>query len=86
MSPELSKYLSDCYRRDVLGENLEVEDPPRTGMLTLEIAAEIARIDGMGLGANLAQRAFADHQHRKAMMALIDRFNAGDDHAARIRQ
>jgi hypothetical protein len=81
MSPELSKYLAECYRRDVMGQPLTIEDPRMTRELALEIQAEMERIDGMGLGANLAQRSFGDYQHRNAMIALLDRLKAKSERA-----
>jgi hypothetical protein len=39
----------------------------------LEIAAEIARIDSLRLGAHLANRDFVSYQNRRALMALLDR-------------
>jgi hypothetical protein len=73
---ELGKYLGDSYRRDVLGEAIAVEDPPVTAQLRAQVDAELARIDGLKLGAHLANRDFASYQNRKALIALRDRLKA----------
>jgi hypothetical protein len=76
MTDELGKYLGDSYRRDVLGEAIAVEDPPVTAQLRAQVDAELARIDGLKLGAHLANRDFASYQNRKALIALRDRLKA----------
>jgi hypothetical protein len=64
----LNEYLGQAYRRDVLGESVEVEMPDIDRKL---IEAEIARIDALKLGAHLANRDFASYQHRRALAALL---------------
>jgi hypothetical protein len=72
----LNDYLVQAYRRDVLGEAVAVEMPVIDRKLMMEIAAEIARIDAMRLGAHLANRDFVSYQNRRALMVLLDRLKA----------
>jgi hypothetical protein len=72
----LNEYLAQTYRRDVLGESVAIEMPEVDRKLMLEIAAEIARIDGLRLGAHLANRDFVSYQNRRALMALRDQLRA----------
>lgn len=73
MNEALRKYLSGAYRHDVLGESGNVPLPTATAELIAEAKAELARINGLRLGANLAQRDFASYQHRRALMALLEK-------------
>ena len=72
MSPLLKRYLVQAYQRDILHESVEITPLTSTSDLVNEIKAEIARIDALRLGANLAQRDFASYQARRALVALLD--------------
>jgi len=71
MNERLAKYLADAYRRDVMGESSNIEVPELDPELRAEAKAEVARIDGLRLGANLINRDFASYQHRRALKALL---------------
>jgi hypothetical protein len=71
VSESLDRYLTQSYRRDVLGESVVIEMPPPEDGLIAEIEAEVARIDGLRLGASLASRDFAAYQNRRAMVKLL---------------
>ena len=70
MSP-LDRYLTESYRRDVMGESVKVEMPVAEPDLIAEVEAEITRIDGLHLGASLASRDFVSYQNRRALMRLL---------------
>lgn len=72
MRPELRRYLADMYRRDILGESVRVEMPQVDPKLIEEIETEIARIDGLRFGANLANRDFSLYQRRRALGRLLE--------------
>lgn len=72
MSETLKDYLWRAYRHDVLGESDKVAMPELTSELAAEAKAEIARIDGLRLGASLASRDFAAYHARNALMRLLD--------------
>jgi len=76
MSPSLSGYLSQAYRRDVLAESDKVVMPELTPELVAEAKAEVARIDGLRLGASLVSRDFAAYHARNALMKLLEADNA----------
>jgi hypothetical protein len=71
MSEPLDQYLTQSYRRDVLGEKVDVEMPALEDKLIAEVEAEIAKIDALHLGAHLASRDFASYQNRRAMLRLL---------------
>jgi len=71
MSEQLDAYLTSSYRRDVMGESVKVETPAPDPKLITEIEREIARIDGLRLGAHLANRDFASYQNRRALTRLL---------------
>ena len=71
MNPRLGEYLWQAYRHDVLHESVMVEKPELTDEMRTEAKAEIARIDALRLGADLARRDFASYQHRRALKALL---------------
>jgi hypothetical protein len=73
MDKRLSNFLAQTYRREVLGESLEVEMPDIEPDL---VDREIAAIDELKLGAHLANRDFASYQNRKALVALRARLKA----------
>ena len=79
LTSELSKYLAQAYRRDVMGEKIEVEAPELSSKLLVEIKGEVARIDGLRLGAHLANRDFVSYQNRRALMALIDQLTKTEE-------
>lgn len=68
----MNRYLTEAYRRDVIGESVTVEMPDADRALLLEVQAEIARIDALRLGANLASRDFVSYQNRRALLRLLD--------------
>jgi hypothetical protein len=73
MDERLSNFLAQAYRRDVLGESLEVEMPDLDPDV---IDREIAAIDALKLGAHLASRDFVSYQNRRVLVALRDRLKA----------
>jgi len=70
MSEELDSYLTQSYRRDVMGERVVVDKPAPSDELLAEVEAEIARIDALHLGASLASRDFVAYQNRRALFRL----------------
>jgi hypothetical protein len=76
MTSRLDKYLTQVYRRDVIGKPTVVEMPEPDPKLMAEIEAEIARIDGLHLGAHLANRDFVSYQNRRALLRLRDQLKA----------
>jgi hypothetical protein len=76
MSEPLDRYLSDSYRRDVMGESVKVETPSPDPKLIAEIETEVARIDGLRLGAHLANRDFVSYQNRRALIRLLSQLKA----------
>jgi hypothetical protein len=71
VSEPLDRYLTQSYRREVLGESVIVEMPSPEDKLIMEIEQEIARIDALQMGAHLASRDFAAYQNRRAMVRLL---------------
>jgi hypothetical protein len=76
MSDEIGRYLTDSYRRDILGESVEVGMPAADPQLIARVETMIAGIDGVRLGANLAQRDFVSYQHRRALVRLLAQLKA----------
>jgi hypothetical protein len=70
---ELERYLTEVYRRDILGESLGITMP---AVSPASVKAEIARIDSMRLGANLANRDFVSFQNRRALVQLLKELEA----------
>jgi hypothetical protein len=54
-----------------MGESVNVEMPRPDLKLIEEVEAEIARIDGLRLGASLANRDFVSYQNRRALTRLL---------------
>jgi hypothetical protein len=77
---QLDRYLTDVYRRDILGESVEVQMPELNAELIADIKARIAGIEALRLGANLAQRDNALYQNREALKKLLVQLEA--QHAA----
>ena len=73
---ELERYLSDSYRRDVMGESVKVEAPAAAPELIDTVKRMIAGIDGLRLGANLASRDSVSYQHRRALERLLRELEA----------
>jgi hypothetical protein len=73
---ELERYLDSSYRRDVMGESVKVEAPAATPELIKTVKGMIAGIDGLRLGANLANRDFVTYQHRRALERLLKQLEA----------
>jgi len=71
MSEQLDSYLTQSYRREVMGESVRVEMPTPSDALIAEIEATIAKIDDLHLGASLANRDFVLYQNRRAMQRLL---------------
>jgi hypothetical protein len=69
----LSRFLVETYRRDVLGESIEVD---MSDLDLAEVEREIAAIDGLKLGAHLASRDFVSYQNRRALVAVRDKLKA----------
>ena len=80
MSP-LDRYLTESYRRDVMGEPVKPAVPAVEPDLVREVEAEIARIDGLHLGASLASRDFVSYQNRRALMRLLVQMRANQNAA-----
>jgi hypothetical protein len=78
----LNEYLEKVYRRDVLGESVEIEMPEPDPKLMAEIEAELARIDALKLGAHLASRDFVSYQNRRALLALREKLKQGQAHGS----
>jgi hypothetical protein len=76
MTEELDHYLTDCYRRDILGESVGVEMPAPDPKLIASAKAEIARIDALRLGASLVNRDFVAYQNRRALIKLLQQLEA----------
>lgn len=94
MHEQLTRYLTDVYRRDILGESVGVEMPAADPELIASAQAEIARIDALRLGPHLPNRDFVSYQNRRALVRLLQdlkaqeaaeepkQLPAPDDHAA----
>ena len=84
MSAELSQYLTQVYRRDILGESVGVEMPAPDPKLLASVKAEIARIDALRLGPNLVNRDFVSYQNRRALIALLKQLQAQQTQQAEV--
>ena len=73
---DLGRYLTQAYRRDVKGESVKIEMPKATAELIASIKAQVAHIDGLGLGANLVDRDFVGYQNRRALARLLVQLEA----------
>ena len=80
MNQSLDQYLSQVYRRDIMGESVAVEVPKADPKLLGQIEAEIARIDALKLGAHLVSRDFVSYQNRRALVALREKLRQGQAH------
>jgi len=67
---DIGRYLTDVYRRDILGESLEVAIP---AVDVAEVKARIKEIDDLGLRDYLQQRDFVSFQNRRALVKLLAR-------------
>lgn len=67
----LGVYLNASYRRDVMRETVEVAMPAPDPEVKASAEKELARINALRLGANLAQRDFASYQHKRALEHLL---------------
>lgn len=81
MSGQLDRFLADSYRRDILGESVEVAMPAPDPKLIAEVEKEIADIDALRLGANLANRSFCAYQNRRALVELLAQLKAAQQEA-----
>jgi hypothetical protein len=73
---QLNRYLTQVYRRDILGESVEVGMPVPEPQLVADIKAELARIDALRLGSNLASRDFVSFQNKQALEKLLAQLEA----------
>jgi hypothetical protein len=72
MRMALKRFLSARYRRDILGESaVQIVPLVNEDGLVDEIRAEIARIDALRLGANLANRDFVAYQDRRVLSEVL---------------
>lgn len=71
MNPALKRYLIQRYQRDILHAPGPVVIPHGGTDIVDEIKAEIARIDALKLGANLATRDFVSYQNRRALVEAL---------------
>ena len=79
----LGVYLNASYRRDVMRETVEVTMPAPDPEVKASTEKELARINALRLGVNLAQRDFASYQHKRALERLLafwkeEEANAGE--------
>lgn len=67
---ELTHYLAQVYRRDILGESVRVGMPK---VSAADIRAELAKSDEFAryMGANLPNRDFGLYQRRRALLHLL---------------
>jgi hypothetical protein len=72
----LKRYLAQAYRRDILNESVVIEMPAPDPKLIAEIEAELAYINGLGLGANLVNRSFVLAQNKQALEKLLAQIRA----------
>lgn len=68
----IAQFLDLSYRRRVLGQTVQ----PDSALLdddkfVAALQAELSRIRGLGLGANLASRDFALYQHQQTIEAAL---------------
>ena len=71
MRKELTRYVLEYYKRHILNESVKITPVAADPATIAEIKAEIARIDALRLGANLAQRDFVSYQERRALEELL---------------
>lgn len=71
MREALKRYVAEYYRQHVLHESVKIAAVAADPGTIDEIKAEIARIDALRLGANLAQRDFVSYQERRALEELL---------------
>lgn len=76
MNEQLSRYLTDVYRRDILGESVGVEMPAADPELIAKVEAKIAKIDALRLGPHLANRDFVSYVNRRALVQLLKQLKA----------
>lgn len=79
---DLRDYLVQAYRRDILNESVVVEMPAPDPKLIAEIETELARINALGLGANLINRDFVSAQNKQALEKLLAQLKAVQQQAA----
>ena len=68
---QLTRYMSERYQHDILGKPIPVVTPHKDDALIAAIKAELARIDALKLGANLANRDFVSYQSRRVLEELL---------------
>jgi len=67
----IDHYLAQSYRKDVLGHHVEVVPPKRTEEMIKDAKVRLAKIDGLRLGASLANRDYVSYQNRRALARLL---------------
>ena len=72
----LNRYLAQAYRRDILNESVVIEMPAPDPKLIAEVEAELARINALGMGANLVNRNFVLAQDKQALEKLLAQLKA----------
>ena len=72
----LNRYLAQAYRRDILNELVVIEMPAPDPKLIAEVEAELARINALGMGANLVNRNFVLAQDKQALEKLLSQLKA----------
>jgi hypothetical protein len=80
MTDDIASFLDLAYRQKVLGQRVYPESVLRDDVQFIAaLRTELARINAIGLGANLASRDFASYQHKRAIeAALIELERRGD--------
>ena len=69
---QVAEFLKLAYRRMVLGQNVQPDSVlTDDAQFVAALKAELARINRLGLGANLASRDFASYQHKRAIEAAL---------------
>lgn len=72
MTEAMDRYLTQAYRRDILGESVGIEMPAPDPELIATVKREITRIDELRLGASLASRDFVAYQNKRALVRLLE--------------
>ena len=83
---DLRDYLVQAYRRDILNESVVIEMPTPDPKLIAKVKAELAYINGLGLGANLVNRNFVLAQNKQALEKLLAQLQAAQQLQAKQAQ
>ncbi len=72
MNEDVATFLDLAYRRTVLGQRVEPDSALQDdAQFEAALRAELARINAIGLGANLASRDFVSYQHKRAIEGAL---------------